>query len=203
VCGFVVWIELWYSAVLIKEIAVFDIQVHSCGDAKQRAIELSDCQSMEPLGRGCFAGVWPSDHGRVVRISHSISDWGYLSYLEQIQAISGFNPWVPRVYGAEIWMDNRGAMCMMVEMERLTRPWDEWGYGGGEWSPFLKIIQEVDDYVCGVSRFDWIEDNVQLMQVIRAIKRAKQISGCDVDMHNGNFMMRGIQLVVTDPLGYP
>lgn len=181
---------------------MFDIAIHEVRDAGYQSDLLMSQQSGAQLGRGCFASVYASQHNRVFRITHNLSDWGYLTYLEHVQQSGGRNPWLPVIYGVDVWMDDQNQMCMRVEMERLSRPWDEWGNCADEWKPWVQIVREIDDYTSYGKHFDWIVNNRELMQAIELVDQARKRSGHGVDLHVGNIMMRDRQLVLTDPLGY-
>jgi hypothetical protein len=182
---------------------MFDINIHAVGDATQQSVLLLNQQTGTQLGRGCFASVYASAQDRVFRITHSLNDWGYLTYLEHVQQSGGHNPWLPVIYGVDVWMDDQYQMCMRVEMERLTRPWDEWGVCTDEWKPFVTIAQEIGLHVEVRKNYDWITGNRQLMDAIGLIWNAQQRSDHTIDLHVGNMMLRGRQIVLTDPLGYP
>lgn len=159
-------------------------------DAQRRLLA-----SRKQLGSGACGVVFEWDSNRVVKIGRS-SDWGYITWLEMINRQSRPNPYLPRIHGAEVWMDKAGEFAFRVTMERLDsissvpkndRFYDEY-----------RIIKDI---VGNVYTGPINATTRKLSDVADLIRRAHLSSTASLDMHNGNAMVRNhSQLVITDPL---
>lgn len=181
---------------------MFPIVVTQVPDVENEIEYIRSQQTGMELGRGCFASVYASGQSRVIRVTDR-NDWGYLTYLEKIRSYGRMNPWFPVVHHVDVYMDCNDRMGMCVVLERLTRPWNEWGETDDSWKPYKKIMEEIEtaaDHPASTAQ--WIRDNRELTEALNVVQSAKRSSGHAVDLHFGNIMLRGSQLVLTDPLGY-
>lgn len=176
------------------------------GDADQLVAGL------QKLGNGCFATAYASGHDQVVKVGVG-NDWGYMSFLEVMSQQHTQNPWLPRIHWVRVFMsstgresDNRIVTCM----ERLERPWSEGGRMVDEnnkynplWQEYVNICGEIDDHMHSAKdETAWIDRNQELSAALQVVRQAMRACNRTTDMHYGNFMVRGRQLVITDPIGF-
>jgi hypothetical protein len=182
---------------------MFQIQLHSGETNSKSVMDKLKAQGQQRLGAGAFGSVWGAEGTDFVTKVTFGNDWGYLRYLEMVQT-APHNPFFPRIHHVDVYMDRDGDTVLVIKMERLDKRWDSWGGAFDEaYEPFREMAREIRQHSYGIESHDWIDDNADLKQALDLIQQAHLSTGCAKDLHGGNFMMRGHQLVITDPLGYP
>lgn len=156
------------------------------------------------IGSGAYGTVYGLKNSDVVYKVGDLSDnEGYLEYIKELAKCKKHNPYTPRIYGVRIykakeddcWGDDAGAF--VVAMEKLK--------------PSKRGMHRIVSWFC-----DELEDNYRrdpapaelgikfppaLTEVLALLRRAAdRCSYASWDLHGGNFMVRGDQVVVTDPL---
>lgn len=181
---------------------MFEIQLHAGETNSQTITEQLKAQRQRELGAGCFGSVWGAEGTDYVTKVTFGNDWGYLRYLEMIQT-AGHNPYLPRIHHVDVYMDSEGETIMVIKMERLDNRWNCWGEAyDADFECYRVQAKEIKRQAYGIETYEWIEEDADLQQALDLIHRAHLSSQCSKDLHDGNFMMRGHQLVITDPLGF-
>lgn len=189
---------------------LFNIDIIECNNPKEQAQDL--VSGLQKLGKGCFATVYASDHNQVIKISEG-QDWGYISFLEAMSQQRTHNPWLPRIQWAKVFMSNTGKEQdnrVVTCLEHLERPWKDCGTIDDEhdssaeyWQKCVVQCKEIESHMSsGRNQKDWINQNQELSAALQVVRQAMRACGRNVDMHCGNFMLRGRQLVITDPIGF-
>lgn len=165
--------------------------------------EFKRTPQMRELGAGAFGAVYGSEYSDTVTKVTYGDDWGYLAFLEEIRPHSGTNPWLPRIYCVDVYMDQNGETAIVVKMERLDRRWTAFGEADPGYEKPRETAREIRGHSYGTEISEWITNNPELSQALELIDRAQKKSSCSKDLHGGNIMMRGQnQVVITDPLGF-
>ena len=161
-------------------------------------------RGMREFGAGAFGAVYGSEYSDTVTKVTYTNDWGYLAFLEEIRPYSGTNPWLPRIYSVDVYMDQNGDTAIVVKMERLDRRWTAFGAADPGYEAPRETAHQIRSHSYGHETSEWITNNPELTQALELIDRAQKKSSCSKDLHGGNIMMRGEnQVVITDPLGFP
>jgi hypothetical protein len=184
---------------------MFEIQLHAANGTDSYQIrEQLKAQGQKELGNGCFGSVWGSEGTDYVTKVTFGNDWGYLRYLEMIQA-APHNPYFPRIHHVDVYLDAEGDTMMVIKMERLDCRWGAWGGSDDDhYEQYRNQAAEIKNQSYGCEEYAWIREDADLQQALDLIEQAHKSIGCSKDLHAGNFMMRGrYQLVITDPLGFP
>lgn len=143
------------------------------------------------IGRGLFSDAWAKDNV-VVKVARN--DMGYDRFLEYALAYQ-HNPYFPKIYhvaryeGVESW-NNPYGYATVVTMEKLRSV--ENTKKGRKTSDRVELDAE------GVSKvpFDNSPEYREAMKVLKELKKEVR----RIDLHDGNIMYRGKQLVITDPV---
>jgi hypothetical protein len=127
-----------------------------------------------------------------------------MAFLEEINRYDQPNPWLPRIFSVDVYMDNHAKTSTVVKMERLESKWQAFGDAKPGYESLFAKTQEIRSHACKYEQYDWITNNSRLVQALDLIERAQKRSRCNKDLHGNNMMMRGQhQIVITDPLGFP
>lgn len=158
------------------------------------------------VGRGAYATVYGSKESDIIyKVGEVSSNQPYLSYVKVLSRLKKHNPFTPKIYGVRFykgkksrdnyWVDDSD--YFVVAMERLNTAkgkasqvhnWFDTMLGG--WA------EDMSQEILGVKMI--IPEQLQhAMDILKASIRKS--NGC-FDFHKGNFMMRGNQVVITDPL---
>lgn len=160
------------------------------------------------IGNGIFSNVYSNNETPFVVKVGSLHDYGYLAYLEMMQELNVQNPYLPHIIDVSFFRND----CeydpgrYVVRMEKLVNGSynSSWGITGDtEFAQHCRFIRlGVQDGLFNSEdpRFNSnLNDAVALIQL--AFERAKQkTTSVRYDLHCGNFLLRGDQLVITDPL---
>lgn len=178
----------------------YTVEADACGVSREMIRAQGNYRE---LGSGLYGTVYGcKDRDVVYKIGEVGTNDGYLAYISAMSELKQHNPFLPKIYGVRFIKDKRGREYFVVAMERLT------ALRAHEYdcAEFLKemTIYGSDTVVGSAAKKIGIKVNVpkELVQAIKVVRRAKELAGRSVywDMHYGNFMMRGKQIVITDPL---
>ena len=185
---------------------MFEIERYKIkGDAYYTAKEMIRAQGAETcLGSGAYGRVYGSNKSDVVyKMGDASDNEGYLAFIKTLSKQKTHNPYLPRIYGVRFIKDSKGNEYFVVAMERLqSLP-----------SKYYRVAKLMDDMItednkdrndAEVEKIVGIKRSVpkELTQAIRVLRAAYNSNkrNLDWDLHSGNFMLRGRQVVVTDPL---
>lgn len=162
------------------------------------------------IGSGCYGTVYGSKDSKVVyKVGDADNNVGYLSFIKVLSKQKKHNPYLPKVYGVRFIKDKHGDEVFVVAMERL----EPLARGMGDvcdwfedelvekdrWGSDTKKVEEA----LGVKKIvpkPLGEALTVLRKAYELSQSGKRCDQADWDLHGGNFMMRGKQIVVTDPL---
>lgn len=156
------------------------------------------------LGTGGYANVWGSKRSNIV---YKVGKWehydGYMAYIKMLHKHCVENPYLPKIYGMRVYSNSKESYYV-IAMEKLKKlpysmrhivdafeeVWETWTYNERvhEGRKMLGIKMAVV-YPKGMK---------EALDVVRDAKKSSRLIGYDV--HDGNFMLRGKQVVITDPL---
>lgn len=163
---------------------------------------LAKQHSLKTLGAGMFAKVFqhPTLEDVVVKVV-SNHDRNYLQYLRWA-LVRQHNPYVPQLY--DFYTCGRGKKKFsIVFMEKLKA------------APYCRLLPKLDRLFNERGAIDLLDPDrpgVVRQLLRRTIKRTEDDNlrevckyvlekhGRNTDMHHGNFMLRGPQVVFTDPV---
>ena len=149
------------------------------------------------LGSGVYGTVYGcKDKDWVYKVGKVSCNGPYLSYIKQLSKLETHNPYTPEIYGVRIY-EGKPDSGFVVAMERL-KPLD--GSGRTKAWAFKDFMQEFRMDRGLASLGIRLDVPAQLSELSKVLLTAKKNSRGSWDMHQGNFMMRKKQLVVTDPL---
>lgn len=171
---------------------------------------------LEEIGSGLYARVFElPDSDMVLKVSRE-DDKGYIAYLRVLNELEFDSPYVPKiekvlVYGNMLFGSMFEPMFYLTYMEKLV-PCKKTRYDGEEVCSYLSNSQD-PSMKRWVDRFSRMADhsfefgtkyklNPRHHDLIALITLAKETSKkhCTFDLHYGNVMRRGRQIVLTDPL---
>lgn len=167
--------------------------------------KLLGLKNFKPLGSGSYAVVYGAKgHDTVYKIGsvpHNTD--GYLRYVTEITKMKKHNPFTPRLY--TWWTFTDGNDCdndvFVISMERLKEI-DETDDG------VFEAVDVLENLVLGVYQNRRPGENVLGVKVkvpaalnqIASIIMDLNDDRSNLDIHYGNIMMRGEQIVITDPV---
>ena len=169
----------------------FKIKTVKGKNTKQSANNLA--KNLKQIGAGHFDIVYGRDDVEfVVKIGNQ-ENIGYIGYLQSLAEYNGKNPYFPKIYDVTFFEDEKdeNKFWYAVRMERLVHGWSS------EYNDkFRKDVNTLIAIVCGTA-----SGNEHLNSVYRVVRRALDISQCNTtDLHEGNMMLRGKQIVLIDPI---
>lgn len=153
---------------------------------------------LKKIGYGCYASVYASKKSKTVyKIGMCDSNRrGYLSYVEAIIKLKTHNPYTPVIYNYwELWAPGSESV-FVIEMERLKELPERYA---GEIADELKrlVYKEKDETVAlNMIGIDLPKTIVQVKNIIVKLVDGRSSN----DIHSGNIMRRGKQIVITDPV---
>lgn len=170
-----------------------DQSAHAVADQMVRAQGGPNC-----IGSGCFGRVYGSDRSPVVyKVGDVHENGGYLSYINKLSKVTKRNPYFPVIYGVRFLKGTYGSQYFVVAMERLAPV-------RGAVADHIYLLADLirgDDSNDAFKQMGLkLQMNAELREAVRLLRAAKRDSDGYWDLHSGNFMLRGQQLVITDPL---
>jgi hypothetical protein len=202
------------------------LRVERCDHTKVEDYMRATFHGAEWLAGGCFGEVYthPTDATKVIKITRSY-DRAYVTYVKHIIHLRKHSPWFPVIHDAYFAMSvsrirekyenvgeyyagskaRRGAVWLVVVMERLESLYDrdgalkdvyyDLGHNAGEVKYSTRKSVGLSNLLANIGRAPNRLDKVAEALLNRLIKRYQFI----IDMHEGNAMWKGDQVVLTDP----
>lgn len=185
----------------------------SAYDAAKRGVK-RQAKNIRVIGTGAFAAVWGAKNSPVVfKVGDYYDNDGYLAYIKELAKSRKHNPFTPRIYGMWIFRNKNDSSdaYFVVAIERLESGYKRNGFTWAvEWLEDMVYTfnknnsrnkeKEILNKFFGIKQMLPKNMPKDLVEVAEMLKRAYKKSGADWDIHTGNCMMRGNQLVITDPL---
>ena len=172
------------------------------------AQEMIDAQGdVRFMASGSFGAVYSAAKSAVVyKIGDIEENYAYLSYLKVLAKQTIHNPFTPKIYGLRYITDKTGDGVFVVAMERLKELPDDYCEIPDYFEEHVVFDSRNSDY-SRTEKVLGIQTVVPptLKKAFKLLKAAfkegnKSRPGCSWDLHTGNFMMRGKQIVCIDPL---
>lgn len=184
------------------------LKVEGKMDAHNAAEKMINAQhkKMKFLGSGCYGSVYGAKDSDVVyKLGDVYDNTAYLSYIKVLAKQKKHNPFTPKVYGVRYIKDRHGDTVFVVAMEKLAK------LPRGMHDVADVFENELDNGGYSDSTKDaekalGIERKVPktLAEAFSILRDAYDEAGgrrdANWDLHSDNFMMRGKQVVCTDPL---
>lgn len=153
-------------------------------------------QKIKELGSGCFGTVYqhPTMKDVVVKVAEDEAYEAWVRFCKKHQG----NPLVPVIYHHEKFVGPDNSPYTITILEKLKRiPWPE--ERGGKWMERLTKagLEVVNKSTFKVRKMKAHNEHAEV--VVEGIARLKR-RGFYVDLHNENVMLRGKQVVITDPI---
>ena len=178
------------------------------GAAYKKAMDMAAGLGM--IGsRGLYSCAYSSEETPFVVKIGGMCDTGYLAYLQVMHELEIQNPYLPRILDVHYFVHEEDTPESMyksyfvVRMEKLTKGnyQDAWcDYNGTDFENECRFIRYLaGDKLSLVSNEEQIADAVAVLQLAKERAQQKK-EAVAFDLHCGNFMLRGEQLVITDPL---
>lgn len=168
--------------------------------AYDAAIELIRAQGKyHKVGNGCYGDVFAAKGSDIVyKIGDATNNDGYLAYVNVLSKQRTHNKFTPKIYGVRIYELNADEKYFVVAMERLSEI-KHYHYKLVDWFASMFMNDKFFDIM--LSRELGIRIPKQLKDLYLLMRKSYK-SGCyiDWDLHEGNFMLRGDQIVIIDPL---
>lgn len=178
------------------------------GPAFKQAMKFAE--GMEKIGKpGLYATAYSSEDTPFVLKIGRMSDCGYLSYLGVIQELGIDNPYLPRILDVKLFKyeldsdESPFKSFFVVKMEKLARGEFEHAWSEDGDTSFAQQCRNVRNLAARKVSSDELdpilEEAITVLHLAheQALKTKEHIS---FDLHCGNFLLRGDQLVITDPL---
>lgn len=152
----------------------------------------------DEIGSGVYGTVYGCKDPKkdwVYKIGDVDSNGGYLAWITELQKQKKHNPYTPLIYGLRYYEGAQGS-AFVVAMERL-KPLRHEYYG---------VLSVLSNQVRGSSQLKDMQKlgivvPKEFVQAVQMLMNARKSSGgAGWDLHGGNLMLRGRQIVVTDPL---
>lgn len=162
-------------------------------------------KGFKPLNSGSYATVYGAKgHDKVYKIGRvADNERGYLKYLRALHKMRKHNPFTPKIYSWWTFTDGRNTSnnVFVITMERLVEFDSDDAY---EVSDMLEgIIRSKRDNKSntGAERLGVeIKMPAKLNRVVTIIADLLDNTDARSDIHTGNIMLRGNQVVITDPI---
>jgi hypothetical protein len=146
------------------------------------------------IGSGLYGVVYGSRKSKIVYKIGDARDDAYLDYVRVIATKRNPNPYLPVIFGCRIYKHPDFSPVYLVAMERL-RP-----LVGNQ---FHKQCTNLNQHLLWRHSLDagLFADQSAIFDAVDVILKAKRNRvESEIDLHGENFMKRGRQLVITDPL---
>lgn len=167
-----------------------------------------EAHNLRFLGDGACATVYKGKDC-VYKIGTVKDNRAYLAYIQTIAESGIQNPFLPKVFGVRIVDGN-----VIVALEELS---DEFYAGdmkeqiGIDHNELETLCEWIARDIGGDKQTYIAEYSLKIKEkfrnellaaayIVAATTKSPKSKGCRFDMHSGNFMLRGNQVVITDPL---
>lgn len=159
---------------------------------------IEDQGNYKEIGSGSYGKVFGAVGSNIVyKIGRCYDNKPYLSYVENVIKNAKGNPFAPKIYGVRIYEDDyHRDNVFVVAMERLCDLPGRMWYICDEFEEVFKSFEHKDKSPLGIKRII----HHDLVSILKIIKQSCRKSEGYTDFHDGNFMMRGKQVVVIDPI---
>lgn len=167
-------------------------------------------QGMAKLGGGLYAKTYGNSETPFVVKVGRMTDRGYRAYLSVMQELGIQNPYLPRILDVTYFTGENAYgekdvyfSFFAVRMEKLER--GDYNYAWSEEgdSPFAQACRIIraaaDDRLSLLKADSVLEEAIAVIQLARD-RVYRDHENVSFDLHCGNVMLRGEQLVITDPL---
>jgi len=172
---------------------------------------------LKKLGEGAYATVLGSPSGKTVfKIGADDGDGAYNdiqcdAYLNYLKVVckDQSNPFFPKIKSATVYLRGK-EYAYIIEMERLTSLEDGKNHNKlGATERYLFDVLQEDESLEGMAHnvevmlklAPELKHNKKVTSLLMMSKKlSKLIQEWGNDMHDGNIMLRGRQLVITDPI---
>jgi hypothetical protein len=178
------------------------VQLTVAGSAKEHIERRLRAHHMKPIGSGAYARVWGrKDWPWVYKVGDYADNEAYLSYVRAM-ARSPANPFFPKIKGMHVVRGSLGARKFIVQMERLICS-DKLSLR--EYERVRTDVQFLESILCDDefgSNSHFVDLKPVFAEAVRVLRRAMDSTNGNAgwDLHTGNVMYRGKQLVITDPM---
>jgi hypothetical protein len=157
---------------------------------------LAQC-GLDQIDGGCFASVFESDTDAnskyVVKVGSSRGD-PYLSFAKHVVKMRKPNKFLPRI--KKIFIVDDEYYVVLERLKKLDPLCND--------ADFIHVnsISNANLFMKEITNLLEIKhrDNKELMRAIKIVARLKKAHRATWDLHSANVMLRGRQLVITDPL---
>lgn len=169
------------------------------GDAASIARHMVDCQHADYVGSGICARVYVNSRRKVAyKIGTVEANEGYLAYINVLAKQEKHNPYTPKIYGVRYIRGYDDGEVFVVAMEALeTLNYYRYTDAVNILGKYLEYGADRVDVMAMIGfRFDPSPELVQAREILQETYRTGQAGW---DLHDGNFMLRGEQIVITDP----
>ena len=192
-------------------------------NARDKVRAILKAKGLRKIGSGAYGSVHSSPkHKTVWKIGNAWDNDGYMAYLQVLQNLKGVNPFAPKIKSAIIYKKSERNQWFIIEMEKLQRVDSvdiDSNLTGKAYDKACRDADKLETKYCNLANLleiaiDDGKVNARLKRkfpnqvkalttIVKAIhERAASDEGGEVsnDMHSGNIMLRGKQVVITDPL---
>lgn len=191
----------------VKTVELNPYDANGCYDretARNEAYKATE--GLHRIGGGVYAQAFSNDATPFVVKIGQMADHGYLSYLEVISELGIENPYLPRIIDVTFYKQ-KGAEFeylnyYVVRMEKLVKGdfHYAWSTEGGtvfeHQCRFIRVIADV-----GLPPWPIDPQMIEAVTIVHlAYERASTKKLPNYDLHCQNFLLRGDQLVITDPI---
>lgn len=173
--------------------------------------EIQDCRSpamgliesgMDLIGDGLYSRVYSSDkHDFVIKVTKGI-DKGYWHFINAVRMLGEGNPYLPRIHKVVAFKENGfdNILCYATFMEKLkpTKKRTSWADAGTSGDMAAKAVRNAVSNAKHCNDWPVRKDKRDLIALLLIAR--DQYDASWFDFHQGNVMLRGRQLVITDPI---
>lgn len=189
----------------------FDIYNVPCADAYSASQDMLVQLGVrnKPIGRGSYAKVYEVDALTVVKYLPHVEEDSYFEYVKLLSKQKHHNPYTPVINAAYLLQESKQQKSAIVIMERLTPMAMHFGRTRAIEMEAERILRDSPRVGRAVSAMHEMHSLMsgcsstpaggQLAKAFSIIKKVLNKTGGIVDISEHNMMMRGNQLVFTDP----
>lgn len=169
---------------------LLDEHLPNCETSEALMKKLSELK-LEELGRGAYSIAYALNKTHALKVTKR-TDAAALDWLTAVQSIQ-HNKYVPQLQYLRTFTTKGKAFVTI--MERL-KPWR-----GDSYSNTICGLRDLASNPRGTEYSRKLYNDPDAIEVASVIEELTRFGGeHNHDMHDGNFMLRGKQLVITDPI---